>query len=78
MRPFNSAQLSCMITAIEQCRQSFNKSSTADSIAGHAEDQNHDKLQYLSTPKEFKSFDSSKQLQYDGNMLTPDERSSLY
>ena len=29
-------------------------------------------------PKEFKTFDSLKQLQYDGNMLTPEERSGLY
>ena len=29
-------------------------------------------------PKIFKLFDSLKQLQYDGNMLTPKERSGLY
>ena len=77
MRPFNLAQLSHMITTIEQCRQGFNESSTADSIAGHTEDQNHDRLQYPSTPKEFKTFDSLKQLQYNGNMLTPEKRSGL-
>ena len=44
MRPFNLAQLSHMITTIEQCRQGFNESSTADSSARHAEDWNHDRL----------------------------------
>ena len=78
MRPFNLAQLSHMITTIEQCRQGFNESSTAGSIVGHAEDQNHDRLQYPSTPRKFKTFDSLKQLQYNGNMLTPEERSGLY
>ena len=78
IRPFNLAQLSHMVTTIEQHRQGFNESSTADSIEGHAEDQNHDRLQYPSTPKEFKTFDSLKQLQYDGNMLTPKEGSGLY
>ena len=28
--------------------------------------------------KNFKSFDSLKELQYDGNILTPEERSELY
>ena len=78
MKPFNLAQLSCMITTIEQHRQGFNESSVAGSIAGHAEAPNHDRLQYPSTPKEFKTFDSLKQLQYNGNMLTPEERSGLY
>ena len=78
LKPFNLPQLSHMITAIEQHRQGFNESSTADSIVGHAEDQNHDRLQYPSTPKEFKTFDSLKQLQYNGNMLTHEERSGLY
>ena len=78
MKPFNLAQLSCMITTIEQHRQGFNESSVAGSVAGHAEAPNHDRLQYPSTPKEFKTFDSLKQLQYDGNMLTPEERSGLY
>ena len=78
MRPFNLAQLSHMITTIEQCRQGFNESFTADLIVGHAEDQNHDRLQYPSTPKEFKTSDSLKQLQYNGNMLTHKERSGLY
>ena len=70
MKPFNLAQLSHMITTIE--------SSVAGSVAGHIEVPNTNRLQYPSTPKEFKTFDSLKQLQYDGNMLTPEERSGLY
>ena len=36
------------------------------------------RLQYPSTPKEFETSDALKQLQYDGSMLTPEERSGLY
>ena len=71
MKPFNLAQQSHMIATIEQQRQGFNKSSVASSVVGHAEVPNNDRLQYPSTPKEFKTFDSLKQLQYNGNMLTP-------
>ena len=35
-------------------------------------------MQYPSTPKNFQTFDSLKQLQYDGNILTPEEISGLY
>ena len=58
MKPFNLAQLSCMIATIEQCRQGFNESSVASLVAGHAEAPNNNRLQYPSTPKEFKTFDS--------------------
>ena len=51
IKPFNLAQLSHMITTIEQHRQDFNKSSVAGLVAGHAEDPNHDRLQYPSTPQ---------------------------
>ena len=78
MRPFNLAQLSHMIATLEQCRQGFNESSVAGSVVAHAEAPNEDRLQYPSTPKDFQTFDSLKQLQYDGNMLTPIERSGLY
>ena len=74
MRPFDLAQLNCMITTLEQ---GFNESSVAGSIAGHADAPHKDRLQYPSTPKEFQTFDTLKQLQYDGNMLTPEERSGL-
>ena len=78
MRPFNLAQLSCMIATLEQCRKGFNESSFAGLVAGHAEAPNNNRLQYPSTHKEFETFDSLKQLPYDGNMLTPEERSCLY
>ena len=39
---------------------------------------NNDRLQYPSTPKKFKFFDSLKELQYNGNMLIPEERSKPY
>ena len=78
MRPFNLTQLNHMITTLEQCRQGFNESFVAGSVAGHAEAPNEDRLQYSSTPKDFQTFDSLKQLQYDRNMLTPEERSGLY
>ena len=78
MKHFNLAQLSCILTTIEQCRQGFNEFSVAGSVAGHTEVPNTDRLQYRSTPKELKTFDSLKQLQYDGNMLTPKERAGLY
>ena len=67
-----------LVTTIEQNRQGFNESFVAGSVAGHAKAPNHDRLQYPGTPKEFKTFDSLKQLQYNGNMLTPEERSGLY
>ena len=78
VRPFNLAQLSHMTAILEQCRQSFNESSVTGSVVGHAEAPNEDRLQYPSTPKDFQTSDSLKQLQYDGNMLTPKERSGLY
>ena len=74
MKPFNLAQLSQMITTLEQKRQGFNDSSVSDK----ADAPSNDRLQYPSTPKEFQSFDSLKELQYNGNMLTPEERSELY
>ena len=78
MKPFNLAQLSCMIATLEQHRQGFNESSVAGSGAGHTEALHKDRLQYPSTPKEFQTIDTLKQLQYVGNMLTPEERSDLY
>ena len=78
MRPFNLAQLSQTVTTLEQCRQGFNESSVASSVAGDAEAPNEGRLQYPSTPKDFKNFDSLKQLECDGDMLTPEERSGIY
>ena len=60
MRPFNLAQLSHTVGTLEQCRQGFNKSSVADSVAGEAEAPNEGRLQYPSTPKNFKTFDFFK------------------
>ena len=74
MKPFNLAQLSQMVTTLEQRRQGFNDTSVSDNINSP----NSNRLQCPSTPKEFKSFDSLKELQYDGNMLTPEQRSELY
>ena len=74
MKPFNLAQLSQMITTCEQRRQGFNDSSVSD----NTNTPDNGKLQYPSMPKDFKSFDSLKKLQYDGNMLTPEQRSELY
>ena len=74
MEPFNLVQLSQIITRLEQKRQGFNDSSVSEKVdvAGN------NRLQYLSAPQDFKSFDSLKELRYDGNMLTPEERSELY
>ena len=74
IKPFNLAQMSQMITTLEQRKQGFNDSSVLD----NTNVPNNNRLQCPSTPKEFKSFDSLKELQYDGNMLTPEERSGLY
>ena len=74
MKPFNLAQLSQMIATLEQRKQGFNDSSVSDNTNAP----NSNRLQCSSTPKEFKSFDSLKELQYNGNMLTPKERSELY
>ena len=73
MKPFNLAELSQMIATLEQRRQGFNDSSVSDNTNAL----NNDRLQYPSTPKEFQSFDSLKELQYDGNILTHEERSEL-
>ena len=78
MKPFNLAQLRHMITTMEQSRQGFNESCVAGLVAGHTDAPNNDRLQYPSTPKEFETFDSLKQLQYDGNMVTHKERSGLF
>ena len=74
MKPFNLAQLSQMIATLEHRKQGFNDSPVSDNTNAP----NNNRLQCPSTPKEFKSFDSLKELQYDGNMLTPEERSGLY
>ena len=44
MKPFNLAQLSCIIVTLEQHRQGLNESSVAGSVAGHAEAPNNDRL----------------------------------
>ena len=36
------------------------------------------RMQYLSTPKDFETFYSLRELKYDGNMVTLEERSGLY
>ena len=74
MKPFNLAQLSQMITTLEQKRQCFNDCSVSDK----ADVPGNNRLQYQSTPKEFKSFKYLKELQYDGNMLTSEESSEMY
>ena len=61
-----------MITTLEQSRKGFNDSSVPADVAGS------NRMQYPSTPQDFRSFDSLKELWYDGNMLTPKERSGLY
>ena len=63
-----------MIATLEQRRHGFNDSSVSDNTNAP----NNNRLHYPSTPNKFKSFDSLKELQYDGNMLTPEERSELY
>ena len=63
-----------MIATLEQRKQGFNDSSVSDNTNAP----NSNRLQCPSTPKEFKSFDSLNELQYNGNMLTPEERSELY
>ena len=72
MKPSNLAQLSQMITTLEQSRKGFNDSSVPADVAGS------NRMQYPSTPQDFRSFDSLKELLYDGNILTPEERSGLY
>ena len=73
IKPCNLAQLNQMITTLEQKRQGFNDSSVSDKtdVAGN------NRLQYPSTPKDFKSFDSLKELQYNGNMLTPEDHTKV-
>ena len=62
---FNLGQLSQLITTLEQKRQGFNDSSVP------ADDVYNNRMQYPSTPQEFRSFNSLKELKYDGNILTP-------
>ena len=47
-------------------------------VSDKADVAGNNRLQYPSTPQDFKSFDSLKELWHDGNMLTPKERSELY
>ena len=72
LEPFNLGQLSQMITTLEQKRQGFNYSSVS------ADDVCSNRMWYPSTLQDFRSFDSLKELQYDGNILTSEERSGLY
>ena len=72
MEPFDLAQLSQMIITLEQRRQGFNDSSLSADAAYN------NRMQYPSTPQDFRSFDSLKELQYDGNILTSKEGSGLY
>ena len=73
MEPFDLAQLSWMITErLEQKRQGFNDSSvSADAAYNNI-------MWYPSTPQDFRSFDSLKELWHDGNILMSEERSGLY
>ena len=72
MEPFDLAQLSQMITTLEQKWQGFNDSSvSADAAYNNI-------MQYPSTPQDFRSFASLKELWYSGNILTSEERSGLY
>ena len=72
MEPFNLTQLSQMLTTLEQKRQGFNDSSVSADVAYN------NRMQYPSTPQDIRSFDSLKELQYNGNILTSKERSGLY
>ena len=61
-----------MITTLEQKRQGFNNSSVpADGVYNN-------RMQYPSTPQDFRSFNSLKELKHNGNILMPEERSGLY
>ena len=72
MELFNLDHLSHMVMAWEQKRQGFNNSSVpADDICNN-------RMWYPSTLQDFRSFDSLKELQYDGNILTSEERAGLY
>ena len=72
LESFDLGQLSQMITTLEQKRQGFNDSSVS------ADDVCNNRMWYPSTLQDFRSFDSLKELQYDGNILTSKERSGLY
>ena len=72
MELYNLAQLSQMITTWEQKRQGFNDSSVSADAAYN------NTMWYPSTPQDFRSFDSLKELWYGGNILMSEERSGLY
>ena len=64
-----------MVATLEQERQGLDISSVSDH---EPETQRDDRMYYPSTPKEFRTFDKLKHLEYDGMMLTAEERSALY
>ena len=72
LEPFDLDHLSHMVTAWQQKRQGFNNSSASTDAT------DNNRMQYPSTPQDFRSFDSLKKIWYDGNILTPKERSGLY
>ena len=72
LEPFDLNCLGHMVVTWEQKRQGFNDSS----VSTDATDNN--RMQYPSTPHDFRSFDSLKESRYNGNILTPEERSGLY
>ena len=72
MELFNLDHLSHMVMAWKQKRQGFNDASVpADDICNN-------RMWYPSIPQDFRSFDSLKELQYDGNILMSKERAGLY
>ena len=72
MELFDLAQLSQMITTLEQKRQGFNDSFVSADTAYN------NRMQYPSTAQDFRSFESLKELWYDGNILMSKERLGLY
>ena len=64
-----------MIATIEQCRQGFNESSATD-VVEHMETLSFwIECSTLVLHNDVESFNSLRDLKYDGNMLTPEERS---
>ena len=81
MEPFNLDQLNVVVATLEQRRQGFDISSVADiqeNTQQTEQQQDGPRMQYLSTPKKFQTFDRLKNLKYNGNMLTYEGRSVLY
>ena len=74
-------QFNVVVATVKQRRHGFDVSSVTDAqedVQQRNEQNVGERMQYPSTPKDFHTFNRLKDMKYNGNMLTYEERSALY